>query len=187
MELSTFEKVNPVTRDFRGLSVTFNPDAFTEGFFYAVAEDFRRRYRAEVKAAITPGTETTAPVEKDLPVEAQGVLRLVDTLADRIKLEGEKIAGEKDFFIALLVGTQDAPVLLAWDLTEKGVPVPCNEEGLRTFKKKETLEDLWQFVRNAADPKSQGIGMIPQSQTMSETTQSPSASQETQAEDTPIM
>lgn len=190
MELRDFEKINPMTVDFRGLSITFNPDAFTDSFYFAVAERFRSKYTAEVHAAIEPPNEAKAPeadAKEDIPVEAQNVLRIVDTLADRIKLEGEKIASERDFFIALLVGLPDAPVLLDWDLTDNGVSVPCNEEGLRTFKRKETLEDLWQFVRNAANPKSQGIETIPQNQTTSETTQSPSASPATPADESPIM
>lgn len=186
MELNDFEKINPVTKEFRGLAVTFNPDALTDGFFFAVAERVRQRYTDEVKSVIAPDPVPAAPVDKDMPIEAQAVLTFVNTLADRIKLEGDKIQGEKEFFIALLVGTADSPVLLEWDLTNKGVPVPCNENGLRTLQKK-TLEDLWHFVREGADPKSQGIETIPQSQTMSETTQLRSASPETPPEDAPIM
>lgn len=182
MELRELEKVNPMTVDFHGLSVTFNPDAFTDGFYYAVADRVRHRLTSEVKKALDD-----KPDESDIPEHARPALNLINRLADRIKLEGEKITEEKESLIALLVGTPEAPVLLGWDLTDGGVPVPCNEEGLRTFKKKETLEDLWHTIRDAPFPKSQGIATIPQSQTTSESTQSPSASPATQAEDSPVM
>lgn len=183
MDLRDLETVNPMTKDFRGLSITFNPDAFTDGFFFAVADRFRAKFTDEVRSAIASESEKPAD---DLPAEAQLVMGVVNSIADRIKLEGEKIVGEKNFFIALLVGTPDAPVLLDWDLTDKGVAVPCNEEGLRTLRHA-TLESLWQFVRDAANPKSQGIKTIPQNQTTSENTQSPSASPATQPEDSQVM
>ena len=181
MELRDLEKVNPTTADFRGLSVTFNPDAFTDGFYFSVAERFRQRFAGEVEAAVSEKKD-----ESTLPDQAQSVMRLVNAIADRIKSIGETIEGNKRFHAALLAGTPDAPVILQWDLTHNGVPVPCNEEGFLTLKPK-TLEDLWIFVRDAADPKSQGIETIPQSQTMNETTPSHSASPETPPDEDRLM
>ena len=183
MELRELEKVNPMTVDFRGLSITFNPDAFTDGFFYAVADRFRERFTAELQAAID---ETPSEANDNLPVEAQRVRALVNQIADRIKLEGDRIDGEKRFYAALLVGTPDSPVLLEWDLTDNSIPVPCNETGLLTLKHK-TLEDLWMTVRDAANPKSQGVTAIPEKPTTSETTLSPSVSPETPPDDAQVM
>lgn len=183
MELTDFEKVNPMTRDFRGLSVTFNPDAFTEGFFFSVAERFRRRFTEEVESIVT---QASVNVDKELPESAQRTLRMVNDIADRIKLNGDVIEANKRYYAALLVGTPDAPVLLQWDLTKEGAPVPCNEEGLLTLKDR-TLKDLWEFVGDAANPKSQGMATIPDSQTTKQPTQSLSASPETQPEEDRLM
>lgn len=176
MELRELEKVTPMTIDFFGLTVTFNPDAFTDGFFYAVADRFRNRFSEEIKSLAEPKPEPgDEPISKALAV--------VDQFADRIQHNGDVIKREKDFFIALLIGTSESPVLLSWELTRDGVPVPCNEEGLQTLKHG-TLKALWETVRDAPYPKSQTTRT---SLTTSETMQSPSASPATHKAEDPIM
>lgn len=173
MELSDLEKLNPMAVNFHGLTVTFNPDAFTAGFFFAQSEQFREKF-----ASFVDDTEE-ATVEQGPSI--------VDRLATRLRSRGEYMEAEREFYISLLVGLPDSPVMLSWDLTHDGKPVPCNEEGLKTFKKVQTLRGLWECVRDAPLPKLQGIETIPTNQTTNETTQSASASPVTPADDAPIM
>lgn len=186
MELADFDNINPMTKDFRGLSITFNPDAFTEAFFFAVAERFRSDFAAEVRSAVESQNKELQVLAEKLPDEARPVMQLANNIADGIKFLGETLASEKSNYVALLAGMPNAPVLLAWDLTDKGVPVPCNEEGLKTLRHR-TLKDLWQFVRDAANPKSRGIETIPQNQTTNENTQSPSATPATPVDESRLM
>lgn len=179
MELSDLETLNPMAVNFHGLTVTFNPDAFTSGFFFAQSEAFRQKFADFVDDEPAKGPDEAKDV-------GQGP-SIVDRLARRLRSRGEYMEAERDFYISLLVGLPDCPVLLSWDLTHEGKHVPCNEEGLKTFKKVQTLRGLWECVRDAPLPKSQGIEPIPTSPTTSETTQSASASPETQADDAPIM
>lgn len=175
MELSELEVINPMTVEFLGLSVTFNPDAFTPGFYFAASERFKARFGeslSRVKADVAkPKGSRSKNGAKAAKESLENAQQTIEEIATRLRAPGEDVEAEREFYISLLVGLPDWPVLLSWDLTDKGVPVPCNAEGLRTFRKVQTLRGLWETVRDAPLPKLQGIEQIPESQTTSETIQ----------------
>jgi hypothetical protein len=188
MDLRELERIEPMTVDFHGLSVTFNPDAFTPGFYFAAAERFKTRFGeslAEIEQAVNRSGKGRK--QKRRSTSIQNAQEQIEQIAQHLRQPGENVEAEREFYISLLVGEPDWPVLLSWDLTNDGQAVQCNAEGLRTFKKIQTLRGLWETVRDAPLPKSQGIATIPQSQTTSENTQSPSASPGIPAEDSPVM
>lgn len=169
MEIKDLQTVNSVSTEFKGLPIVYNADAFTSDFLRRAAAKFREVFGR-------PMPKRKAKKQSD-PVESTA-LTLEET-ADRMDLE-------REFYAALIAGTPETPVLMSWELTDRGKAVPCNEMGLKRLEGK-ILQDLYEFMRDHRLPKSPEIPTTKASQTISATTGAGSHTPETQQVESPTM
>jgi hypothetical protein len=161
MDVLEFQ-ANPITETFtrhnKSMSVTFNADAFTPDFFRAAAQMFREIHQ-QAKEGDTQATEAFKKAKKDdnersaLGFEAQ---------ARRLEIQ-------REIYARLLAGTPDTPVLMDWELTRDGEPLPITAAELSRLHP-DFVQDLYNFCLEHSIPKSPEIPMTAASPTISETT-----------------
>jgi hypothetical protein len=173
MDILDFQ-VNPVTADFRGVSITFNADAFTPEFFQETAKRLR-----EVRK-----------VEQETNIRFDELLNKEEDVINKSALALEKMANsmslERDVYAAYLAGTEDVPVLMSWDFTRKvkqadGIvveePVPCTFEVLKKLKAP-LIRALYYWCLANLGPKEQEIQTTQTSPTISEISEDGSSTQD---------
>ena len=104
MDLRELEHIEPMTVGFHGLNVTFNPDAFVASFFYQAAERLRSEFAGIDKVA--------QEVANNGDKKGASPETVLDLVAQRIHSKGDVEAAERAYYISLLTGTSDNPVLL---------------------------------------------------------------------------
>ena len=176
--------VTPKTVNFRGVKITYNADAFTPEFLRKAAQAYKGHYQPVLDAL--PDTNPVESDEAEPRSEKQTALVSLNRAVDRFERSASTLEVERDVFAALLAGTPDNPVIMEWDLTRNGDPIPITEEVLRQMKP-QIITDLWACIRDAADPKSPEIPQTSTSQTISATTNARSSSRETNTDTGPIM
>lgn len=163
MDVLEFQ-ANPHTETFsrhgKSMSVTFNADAFTPDFFRAAAQMFRDIHRA-TKAKDEEASQAFKSARKAKDENEQSALNF----------EGMARRGEikREIYARLLAGTEDTPVLMAWELTRNGETIPITFEELNRLHP-DFNEDLYQFCLEHSIPKSPEIPTTAASPTISETT-----------------
>lgn len=166
MELLDLD-VNPVKANFRGMDIVFNADAFTPDFFRNAAVKFRKLFKAAHAKA-----EAATKRQKNMTDAVERIAQTFEDNADGLEID-------RDFFASILAGTEKIPVLMEWDLTDKGEPVPCTEVELRKRKPK-LLKELYTFIVEASNPKSPEIQTTPTSKTISGNSDAGTPTQATQ-------
>lgn len=157
MDILEFQ-INPVTFDFHGAKVTVNADAFTPEFFRNAANRIRKQYDQAIKDDKDQAKKLKA---------AKGAEALALQFEDSARL----MEVERDIYAALLAGSVECPVLLDWDLTRNGEPVPVTETEIGRLKPK-MVRELYVRSTEVANPKSQETPETGASRTISETTAS---------------
>lgn len=159
--------VSPVTDKFKGLTVTFNQDAFTPEYYYNVAKLIRETAPriAERKANYDEAVKN----EKDVTVSA----------ALSFENSAKRLEEEREVYAILLAGNDDTPVLMSWNATRKvkdeksgkmvEQPVPCTKDELMK-RSPQFLKELYNWCQENHGPKSQETPMTPGNSTISETT-----------------
>lgn len=161
MDVLEFQ-ANPITETFtrhgKSMAVTFNTDAFTPDFFRAAAQMFRDIHQ-QAKDGDKKATEAFKQAKKDdnersaLGFEAQ---------ARRLEIQ-------REIYARLLAGTPDTPVLMDWELTRDGDPLPITYTELARLHP-DFVQELYNFCLEHSIPKSPEIPMTAASPTISETT-----------------
>lgn len=206
MELSELKKreLRLVDGDFDGLKVVVNANAITGRFYRAAAEqirkteaahkpEFEKRVKAasrystlQQKLAILTGrlqSETNDERKEKIAKEMTGIERqmakLLPSELEAFEGRGKEIETRCDLYARVIKGSDDAPLLVEWDLTNEGEPVPCTVEELRK-RHPDLLRDLYEFCVSVALPKSPETPTTATSGTISDSTVAT-----TQRQDTP--
>lgn len=163
MDVLEFQ-ANPVTKTFtrhnKSMQVTFNADAFTPDFFRAAAQMFRDLHKqAKEKDEEVSQALKSAKKAKD---DNEQVALTFEGNARRLEIR-------REIYARLLAGTEDTPVLMAWELTRNDEPLPITFDELNRLHP-DFIEDLYQFCLEHSVPKSPEIQTTAASQTISETT-----------------
>lgn len=163
MDVLEFQ-ANPATETFtrhgKSMAVTFNTDAFTPDFFRAAAEMFRTIHReAKAKDEEVGKAWKSAKKGKD---ENETVALTFEGNARRLEIR-------REIYARLLAGTPDTPVLMDWELTREGAPIPITFDELNRLHP-DFVEDLYQFCLEHSIPKSPETPTTAASPTISETT-----------------
>lgn len=150
MELSDLKKLElrPVEDNFNGLNVVVNVNAITGRH----CRDAAARIRAV----------TTAPVKRKRNKKTPE-----RTVLEVFEGRGKETEDLCALYASLLKGSADEPLLMSWDLTNEGEPIPCTEDELRK-RHPELLKDLYEFCVNVDRPKSQETRITPPNRTISE-------------------
>ena len=160
LEFQANPKTDTFTRHEKSMQVTFNADAFTPDFFRAAAQMFRDIHR-EAKAHDDEAVKAFKSAQKAKDGNEQSALNF----------EGMARRGEiqREIYARLLAGTPDTPVLMDWELTRSGEPIPITFDELNRLHP-DFVEDLYQFCLEHSIPKSPETPTTAASQTISETT-----------------
>jgi hypothetical protein len=168
-ELNQLE-IRVVDADFHGLNVSVNVNAVTG-----------RHYR-EAATRIGALLKRRSPARKTKK-------KKIDTDQDVLAVfEGRGAETETlcDFYAGLLKGTEAEPLLVAWDLTDKGSSVPCTVEELRK-RHPSLLKDLYEFCLTVDRPKSPETRITVTSRTISDSTVAITPIPDTQTDASPTM
>jgi predicted transcriptional regulator len=161
MDVLKFQ-ANPVTNTFTrndsSMQVTHNKDAFTPDFFRNAAQLFREIHQ-QAKRGDEKASEAFKKARKD---ENERVALNFEGMARRGEIQ-------REIYARLLAGTEDTPVLMDWELTRSGEPIPITFDELNRLHP-DFVEELYQFCLENSIPKSPEIPMTAASQTISETT-----------------
>ena len=161
MDVLEFQ-ANPITETFtrhgKSMQVTFNADAFTPDFFRAAAQMFR-----EIHQQAKQGDEQAAEAFKRAKKDDN------ERSALGFEAQARRLEIQREIYARLLAGTPDTPVLMEWELTREGEPIPITSSELSRLHP-EFITDLYNFCLEHSIPKSPEIPMTAASPTISETT-----------------
>src|SRR6185436_4343718 len=86
------------------------------------------------------------------PKNKEQAIHRIEGVSESYERSAEILEARRKVYATMLAGTPDYPVLLDWELTRCGQPVPITEEELLNIKNPQIVIDLWNTIRNAADP-----------------------------------
>ena len=153
MELAELNKleIRAVDTDFHGLAITVNINAVT-GRHY-------REAATKIRALLTPKPAARKTKKKNTDRDALEVF----------EGRGRETEMLCDLYAGLLKGTPTEPLLMSWDLTDGGNPVPCTTDELRK-RHPDLLKELYEFCLTVDRPKSRETRTEATNRTISDST-----------------
>lgn len=155
MELRELQ-LRPVSDNFNGLPITVNVNAVTGRHFRAAA--------GKIKAAMA-----LAKKEDQNEKATKRKLKGGELTVQQFEGRGRATEAICALYASLLKGTNDEPLLMDWELTNNGKPVPCTEDELKNLHP-DLLKDLYEFCLRVDHPKGPRIRTIATSRTTSVST-----------------
>lgn len=171
MKLSELNKLalRPVDADFNGLKIVVNINAVTA------------QYCREAANKINTAIKNAAP-PKSKRKKSSG-----PTTVEIFKRNGREIEELCAVYASLIKGTEEAPLLISWDLTDdQERAIECSEGELRKLHVP-LLEDLWNCCLNVERPKRPETRTTATSRTISDNTVASTPIPDTRTDAAPIM
>lgn len=164
MELSEFKQreIRAVEANFDGLPIVVNVNA-VHGRHHRIAAE-------RIKAAKTKADADRKPKKKKPNTD--------DILIESYEGRGRVTEIRCELYANLIKGTEDEPLLISWELTDQGEPIPCTVEELRK-RNPQLLEDLYNFCIQVDHPKLQETRTTATNRTISDSTVATTPPQDT--------
>lgn len=213
MELSDLKKLElrPVDADFNGLNIVVNVNAVTGRHFrYAAeqmrvvdeaqkAEEKRQAQLLEQRAALqceidnlkAQHEEESNGAAKELLLEQMASIQkeidaLLPSTLEIFEGRGKETEAVCELYASLIKGSEESPLLMSWDLTHEGQPVPCTVEELKK-RHPQLLIDLYNACVRVDRPKLQETRTTATSRTTSDSTVASTPTPDTRTDAAPIM
>jgi hypothetical protein len=192
MELSDLKKLElrPVEADFNGLKILVNVNAVTGRHFRDAADQIRQAENAQkaeakhqleiaeekdkiqreidtLKASDVDSAEMRAEQSEHIGTLQKQLDALEPSALEVFEGRGKETENLCALYASLIKGTDDAPLLMSWDLTHNGDPVECSVIELQK-RHPELLRDLYDFCVRVDRPKEQETRTTPPNRTISE-------------------